>query len=128
MTDHTDWWFTAVEETFGFLVTDRGFKVAERSRHFQGNYIVFSRSDVAITIECAPDWNSLTAWVDVVDPDGNRTESDLAELLDRGDPRQLSRYIADSGPLDREAVVTKMSEWADGFRGWIAVKDRAPDP
>ncbi len=123
MTDNTDWWFNEVEGTFGFLVAELDFEVSERYRHFKGNYIAYARSDATLAIECPPDWNDLWGWVAVGGPDGTWTGQHIADLLDGDDPTRPSLYAGDSGPLDREAIASKMTDWAAGFRRWVIVRE-----
>ena len=120
MADNTDWWFAAAQQAFGFLVDDCGFRIAERYRHFKGNSIRFERPDMTVGLECPPDWNDLSGWVWLVDTNGLATEHDIVDLLDGTDPDKPSRYAADSGPLDRSAVASKMNEWAASLESWLA--------
>jgi hypothetical protein len=128
MTDHTDWWFHEVESTFDFLVREYGFTIDDRFRHFKGNAITYARSDMKVSLESAPDWNTLSGLVVLRGPRGGWRGQEIDQFLDRGDPKRPSRYPSDSGPLDREAIAITMATWALALRGWLDQQGGTAEP
>lgn len=113
-TDETKWWFPAAESAFAVLESDLGFEIVERHHHFQGNYIVYERSDARFIVEAGSDWDTLVGMLAVGRP-GHRHGDDIWNVLGPVDPTKDWRYDSSSAPIDRDAMAAKMEQWATGI-------------
>lgn len=116
--DITDWWFSQVESIFRSLQDAHGLRPVTRHRHQEGNFVVYKGPHVVVTLESAPDWNSVFGSIEVGVDDGKRVRwrsFDLAEALKLAEPDVEWRFGADSGPPDRDRMVATMQRWARGL-------------
>lgn len=116
--DETRWWFQTAELTFGFLEAEFGMAIVKRHYHQEGNFIVYEGPTWSFSIECAPDWNSMSAWV-TFDPSSSLKSGPIEAVLAQSEPETDWRFHGDSGPVDRAAVIRTMDLWARGLRDYI---------
>lgn len=116
--DETRWWFQTAELTFGFLESEFGMAIVKRHYHQEGNYIVYEGPTWSFSIECAPDWNSMSAWV-TFDPRSWSKGGPIEDVLAQSEPETDWRFHGDSGPVNRSAVIRTMDLWARGLRDHI---------
>jgi hypothetical protein len=112
--DETDWWFRAAESAFAMLVSDQGFEIVERFRHFRGNSITYGRGDAVFILEAGADYNSLSGRL-FVGPQGHVRGDEIHNVLAAVDPTTDWRYDGSPDPIDRTAMVAKMDQWAAGI-------------
>jgi hypothetical protein len=112
--DETKWWFSAAETAFAVLESELGFEIVERHYHFQGNYIVYERSDARFIVEAGSDWDTLAGMLAVGRP-GHRHGDDIRNVLGSVDPNKDWHYNSSSEPIDRDAMTAKMKQWATGI-------------